>query len=153
MAPSLHHTIGQGLQAKQIGPEPSKAFLNDLKSLGRYERPFKLFWAFCMVKGLNATSSSITEIASMLITFEKVMPTQERHAYAALLLIPGLDQLAFCPLIKTLKRKWNTSQARYVSFYDAKMPILKLANQTLDWKRGTTSHKADFSLAVFHALS
>ena len=29
--------------------------------------------------------------------------------------------------------RWNTSNARYVAFYDARLPVAKLAERALDW--------------------
>ena len=133
VAPNLHDIIRKGLQAKQIDHEGSKTFLSQLKNIQRYNRPFKLFWAFCKIKGLNATAASLTQVAAMLLNFEKLFSNQARFAYSALLLIPGMDQLAFSPLLKNIKKKWNTSQARYVSFYDAQDPVRKMAKETLNW--------------------
>ena len=133
VAPSLHDTIRQGLQAKQIGHEAAKTFLSGIKSMLRYEHPFKLFWAFCKINKLNATQATLAQVAGMMLEFNKILPNQARHAYAALLKIPGFDQLAFSPLLKNIKRIWNTSQARYVSFYDAKTPITKMMLQKLNW--------------------
>ena len=62
------------------------------------------------------------------------MPTHGRHAYAALLLVTGLEQLQFNPLLRQQKRKWNSSQTRYVSFYNAKDPVARLAAAAFDWR-------------------
>ena len=61
-----------------------------------------------------------------------MMPTHGRHAYAALLLVPGLEQLQFTPLLRQQKMKWNSSQTRYVSFYNAKEPVERLAAAHFD---------------------
>ena len=45
-----------------------------------------------------------------------------------------MDQLAFSPLLKNVKRIWNTSQSRYVSFYDAQNPLKKMLLQKLNWE-------------------
>ena len=133
MAPSLSVVIRQGLQTKQVSPEAAETFLGDLKSLSRYEKSFKLFWAFCNIKGMDTISATMSEVAGLILQFEKIMPTHARFAYASLLLIPGLEQLFFSPLLRALKRKWNSSQARYFSFYDAADPVRKLAGIKLKW--------------------
>ena len=134
MAPDLHSIIREGLQAKQVSPEAAKSYLKDLKSLPRYNRAFKLFWAFCTLKNVSATDATLTEVASLLLQFEKLVPTHGRHAYAALLLVPSLEQLQFNPLLRQQKRKWNSSQTRYVSFYNAKEPVERLAAADFNWR-------------------
>ena len=133
VAPSLHDTIRKGLQAKQISDEAAKTYFMGLKSLPRYDSAFRLFWAFCHLKHLSATEASLSQVASMILHFDQVLPSQGRHAYASLLLIPGMEQLQFSPLLRQIKRKWNTSQARYFSFYDASDIICRLALQPLNW--------------------
>ena len=46
MAPDLHNLIREGLQAKQVSTEAANSYLKDLRSLPRYNKAFKLFWAF-----------------------------------------------------------------------------------------------------------
>ena len=104
MAPHLCHIVRQGLQAKQIGHEATTTFLKNLNTLNRYNRPFQLFWAFCKIKGLDAIRSTLSQVAGMLLHFENLFPQQARYAYSALLLIPGMDQLAFSPLLKQVKK-------------------------------------------------
>ena len=93
MAPDLHNIVREGLQAKQVSTEAANSYMKDLKSLPRYNRAFKLFWAFCTLKNVSATTATLTEVASLLLQFENVLPTQGRCAYAALLLVPGLEQI------------------------------------------------------------
>ena len=116
VAPDLCSLIRGGLQAKQVSAEASDTYLKSLKSLPRYNRAFKLFWAFCTLKNVNTPSETLTAIASMILELDKIMPMHGRHAFAALLLIPGLAQLSFEPLLRQIKRTWNVSQTRYVSF-------------------------------------
>ena len=100
MARDLHNTVREGLQAKQVSTEAANCYLKDLKSIPRYNSAVKLCRAFCSLKNISATSATLTEVASLLLQFEKLMPTHGRHAYAALLLVPGLEQLQFNPLLK-----------------------------------------------------
>ena len=127
MAPDLCMVIRQGLQAKQVSAEATDTYIKGLKSLPRYEKSFKLFWAFCNLKGLNAIHATLSEVAGLVLQFDKLMPSHGRFAYSSLLWIPGLEKLAINPLLRQIKRQWNTSQARYASFYDASAPFRKLA--------------------------
>ena len=133
MAPDLHNIIMEGLQAKQVSPEAANTYLKSLKSLPRYDRAFKLFWAFCSIKKVQATSATLTEIASLLLQFDQVCPSHGRHAYASLLWVPGLAQLQFEPLLRQIERMWNASQTRYTSFFNAKDPVERLAATPLAW--------------------
>ena len=128
VAPSLHDTIRKGLQAKQVSVEAAKAYMEKLKSLPRYDIAFKLFWAFCHVQGISTTMANLAQVAGLLLHFDRLVPTQGRHAYSAVLLIPGLEQLQFNPLLRQVKRVWNTSSERYCSFYDPGAIISKLAH-------------------------
>jgi hypothetical protein len=104
-----------------------------MPSLMRYERAFKLFWAFCQTQKISAISATLTQVAGLLVQFNQLMPAQARHAYASLLFIPSMDQLRFNPLLRQIKKTWNHSQTRYATFYDASNPIAKLAAQPLNW--------------------
>ena len=73
------------------------------------------------------------QVAGLLLEFDKLLPSQARHAYASLILIPGLGQLAFNPLLRQVKKQWNTSSPRYASFYNAQHPVQTLAKQPLKW--------------------
>ena len=99
----------------------------------RYEKPFKLFWAFCKIKNVDAEIASLSQVASLLWSFDKIFPNQSRFAFSSLLLIPGLEQLTFNPLLRQLKRKWNISQVRYGTFYDASDPLQHLMSLPLKW--------------------
>ena len=131
LAPNLHDCIRLSLESKQIHPQAVDTYLKDIPSLDRYDRAFKLFWAFCNIHELHPTSASLHQVAGLIVEFNKVMPHQARHAYAALLFIPGLDQLAFNPLLRQIKKTWHHSQARYATFYDASFPVQKLARKPL----------------------
>ena len=72
--------------------------------------------------------ASLQGVAGMLLEFNKVMPTQARFAYSSLLLIPGMDQLTFTPMLRQMKRQWNFSTLRYATFYDASEPMKKISN-------------------------
>ena len=107
--------------------------LKSLKSLPRYDRAFKLFWAFAKEKGLSTTEATLHQVAALLIEFNKLMPSQARHAYASLILLPGLEQLGWNPLLRQVKKQWNVSESRYAAFYNASDPVEKLVLQPLSW--------------------
>ena len=102
------------------------------KCLPRYNKAFQLFWAFATIRGCSVTGSLAT-VAGLLLEFEKIMPQHSKQAYAALLLIPDLEQLSFHPLLRSIKRIWNVSQVRYATFYDAAVPLERLGHQALNW--------------------
>ena len=133
MAPDLSMVIRKGLQAKQVSAEATDTYIKGLKSLSRCEKSFKLFWAFCDINGLDAINATLSEVAGLVLQFDKIMPSHGRFAYSSLLWIPGLEQLAFNPLLRQIKRQWNTCQARFASLYDVSAPVRKLAAQGLNW--------------------
>ena len=104
VAPDLHSVIRKSLESKQISSEAVDRFLKQLKSIQRYDRAFKLFWAFCVQRHLDVVSASLSQVAGHLLEFNKLMPSQARHAYSSLLLIPGLEQLTFSPLLRQSRR-------------------------------------------------
>jgi hypothetical protein len=122
------------MEHKEIQGEVVDTYMKNLPSLERYDRAFKLFWAFCTLQNISATSATLTQVAGLLVQFNDVMPAQARHAYASLLLVPGMDQLQFNPLLRQVKKSWNHSQSKYATFYDASGPIAKLAAQPLNWE-------------------
>ena len=133
LAPSLSNCIREGLQAKQVSPEAQDTYLKGLKSLQRYDASFKLFCGFCICKNFKLMEASLQAISGMLLEFNKLMPTHTRFVYSSLLLIPGMDQLTFSPILRQMKRQWNISTVRYASFYDASDPLGKLVERDLNW--------------------
>jgi hypothetical protein len=134
MAPSLHSVIRKTLEAKQISAEDIDSYLKDLKSIQRYDSAFKTLWAICFEKRLPLDTITIYQLASQILYLNQFSPSQARNAYSAMLLIPGWDQLRFCPLLHTCKRTWNTSQAKYSTFWDAENVLKKLCLQPLNWQ-------------------
>ena len=126
LAPDLHLVIGKKLRAQQISSESWNLYLASIKSKDRYNRAFKLFWSFCLYKGHDPIHLQLNHVAALLLQFDKLVANQARNAYAALLHVPGYDQLRFAPLLKASKKQWNTSVARYATFYDASNLLIKL---------------------------
>ena len=131
LAPSLSDCIRKCFEAKQVSPEAQDTYLKGLKSIQRYNASFKLFYGFCICKNFKAMDSSLQAVAGMLLEFNKVLPTHTRFVYSGLLLIPGMDQLQFNPMLRQLKRQWNISNVRYASFYDASDPLQRLVEHDL----------------------
>ena len=86
-----------------------------------------------MGQNLDLSTASLWEIASQLLKLNVFQTHQARNAYSALLLIPGLDQLRFPPLLKQIKRGWNQSVPKYATFWSGSNLLKKLATQALDW--------------------
>ena len=133
MAPDLHFVIRKKLEEQQISSEGIQAYLNQLPSLTRYQSAFEVFWRQCVGQNLDLSTASLWEIASQLLKLNVFQTHQARNAYSALLLIPGLDQLRFSPLLKQIKRGWNQSVPKYATFWSGSNLLKKLATQALDW--------------------
>ena len=76
---------------------------------------------------------SLDQVAEHLVLLHGVSVSQARSAYAALLLIPGFDQLRFNPLLCRCKKLWNVSEAKYSHFWSVEILVQKLAREKLDW--------------------
>ena len=133
MAPDLHFVIRKKLEEQQISSEGIQAYLNQLPSLTRYQSAFEVFWRQCVGQNLDLSTASLWEIASQLLKLNVFQTHQARNAYSALLLIPGLDQLRFSPLLKQIKKGWNQSVPKYATFWSGSNFLKKLATQALDW--------------------
>ena len=83
MAPNLHMVIRKVLQAKQVSVEAANTFLGDLKSLTRYDKSFRFFWAFCKLRDVDINRATLHEVAKHVFRFEKIVPNYARFAYAS----------------------------------------------------------------------
>ena len=93
--------------------------------LKRYKRAFWYFYTLAQERGLTLDSS--IEVAAVVLEIASVSLSQARNAYAALLLIPGLDQLRFAPLLRDKKQEWSASAPRYSDFWDPIPVFMALA--------------------------
>ena len=109
------------------------AYLGGIKSLQRYNFAFKKFWAFCKAKNLCLNTSNLSEVAAHLQQMNAYFPSECKNVYAALLKIPGLDQLRFHPLLQNCKKSWNKSVPKYATFWSPEPIIKKLLLEKLDW--------------------
>ena len=124
MAPRLHFIIRKVVEGRQVEASVIETYLEGCRSLERYDRAFKMLWALASQKGTDFSTCSILEVSALVLELSKVSLAQARNAYSGLLLIPGLDQLRFAPLLQGVKRLWGKSQPKYAGFWDAS-PILQ----------------------------
>ena len=94
--------------------------------LKRYKSAFWYFYTLAQERGLTL-DSSIEQVAAGVLKIASVSLSQARNAYAALLLIPGLDQLRFAPLLRDKKHEWSASAPRYSNFWDPIPVFMALA--------------------------
>ena len=133
LAPPLHHFVREALEAKQVSPSAIESFLATRPSLVTYDLPFRVLWTMCQREEVSLLSSPIVRVASVLIKLHNVSPSQARQAYSALLMVPGLDQLRFCPLLQPFRKLWFTSNVRYGGFWNPLPLFKKLAMSHVKW--------------------
>ena len=76
---------------------------------------------------MRPESASVMQIVAGLFELNGMSRSQAKNAYSAVLLIPGLDQIRFHPLLARYKREWNCSVERYGAFWDAQPMLFRLA--------------------------
>ena len=119
VAPSLCDVIRGLMERKQMSPESVKEYLSQLPSLQRYGNAFRCLWAFAVQRKFHVPELTVDQVAGLLLQMNAINPHQARHAYSAVLLIPGFSPLRFSPLLARAKKAWNAHQAKYSSFWDA----------------------------------
>ena len=134
MAPSLCSVIRLLLERKQIPNQSISLYLKPDSTLQRYEGAFKCFWAFATEKGFQVADLNVDQVASLLLQMSHINENQARHAYSACLLLPGFEALRFSSLLKKEKRKWNSHEAKYSTFWDAEKVLHLLIKTDIDWK-------------------
>ena len=135
VAPPLHFVIRKILEGRQMSAEAIDLYLKSLGDIRRYQNAFNMFWHQCSLLKDSLTIKCLTLdfVAERLLYLNAVSCSQARSAYAALLMIPGLEQLKFSPLLRKLKQSWNTSQPKYPIFWDMGSVLKKLASSPLDF--------------------
>jgi hypothetical protein len=121
------------MESRQISSADISKHLANIKSLDRYDREFRAFWAYAVERGEDPYKMSLAKVAAMLQNFNDLSSAEARHAYAALLLVPTYEQLRFSPFLKSCKRLWNQTTVRYTEFWDAGAVLKKLAGQPVNW--------------------
>jgi hypothetical protein len=113
VAPSLLGVIRGLLQEKGFTTEAINSVVSLVPSPIRYDNAFRLFWDHCVRHALIPSHCSVEQVAAQLLLFTKEAPHQAKHAYAALLHVPGFSDLRFSPLLRSTKRSWNQSSPKY----------------------------------------
>ena len=133
VAPSLHGVVRELLQQQAMSNEAIATILAAIPSLPRYNQAFGVLWHHCLAAGLDPVQCSPDQLAAELVVLNKVQPSQARHAYAAMLHVPGFASLRFSPLLRSVKRTWNQASPKYATFWDGGSVLQKLASQPLNW--------------------
>ena len=127
VAPPLHSLVRSLLQGRQVSDAGIQAYLSKCKALPRYDNALNALWHQCPQHNVDLLSASLDVIASELLLLHQNSAPQARHAYSAFLLLPGFDQLRFSPFLKSVRREWNRSDAKYPSFWDVAMFLQTIA--------------------------
>ena len=131
--PSLHSVIQQILEGRQISAEGVQAYLQNLKSLDRYDSAFNLLWLKMLEKGDNPLKTTMDKVAEAILLLNNDSASQARNAYAACICIPGFEQLRFHQLLAKCKRSWNQNTPKYPIFWDGAKIIDRISQKALDW--------------------
>jgi hypothetical protein len=75
----------------------------------------------------------LDKVAEQILLLNGVSVSQARNAYAAVLLIPGMECLRFSLLLKQCRRQWNSSTPKYSVFWSMEEVVARLAKQPLNW--------------------
>ena len=75
----------------------------------------------------------LDKVAEQILLLNSVSVSQARNAYAAVLLIPGMECLSFSLLLKQCRRQWNSSTPKYSVFWSMEEVVAKLAQQPFNW--------------------
>ena len=133
MAPSLCSVVRLLLERKQVPDQGISLYLKPTSTLERYDGAFRTFWAFCQKKGFEVPSLTVEQVASFFMQMSQVNSNQAKHLFSASLMLPGFESLRFSPLLRTKKRKWNSSVPKYSDFWDAEKVFSLLLKQSLNW--------------------
>ena len=99
------------LQEKGFTTEAINSVVSHVPSPIRYDNAFRLFWNHGVRHALIPSHCSVEQVAAQLLLFTKEAPHQAKHAYAALLHVPGFSDLRFSPLLRSTKRSWKIGRA------------------------------------------
>ena len=133
VAPPLCSALRTALAGKQVSIENIEKYIRNLGSLSRYDRAFRILWAFCKTKNKDPLLMSLEDIAMEIMNLNKHTSAEARHAYSALLLLPQFGGLRFLPQLRECKRDWNTHQAKYSEFWSAQPIWHALQTAPLCW--------------------
>ena len=108
VAPSLCAVIRGFMEGKQISAEAIQSFLDQNKSMGRYDPSFKRLWVLIKSQGVAPQHATLGQVASAIIKLHHLSPGQAKNAYRGRLLLPGFSALRFQPLLNPSKKFWPT---------------------------------------------
>ena len=133
VAPSLCDVIRLKLEQSGVQAESVQSFLDRQPSLQRYDRGFRLVWAFLRSDGIDPVGASVAQVAGAIVKLFDFSIAQARNAYSGIVQIPGLQDLRFCTLLNPLKRRWNVNVEKYAAFWDPAPLLFKLNNTPVLW--------------------
>ena len=107
VAPSLSDCIRKLLEQQQVQAEDISLYLAGLKSLKRYDLPFRKLWGLMSLKGLSPDNPTVQGVATSLLALHRLAPNEARNAYSACLLLPGFQALKFSTLLGPMKKGWG----------------------------------------------
>ena len=93
----------------------------------RYNKPFQLLRALLISSGICPQEATNMDIAQAIIKIFVKNKNMARQAYCGVLLIPGREDLRFCPLLKTYKQAWGSCIQKYADFWDPMETLKTLA--------------------------
>ena len=134
MAPDLPTIVRKILESRKVSFKSITLYLAKVLRHPSYNSGFKTFWAFCTTQNINVTDAPLEEIAMQLNAMFLIDPIKTKYAYAAITTIPGYDSLRFSSHLKICRQRWNKSQPKYATFWDAQPILTYLLQQPLDWK-------------------
>ena len=105
------------MEGKQISAEAIKNFLDQNKSMGKYDPSFRKLWVLIKAQGVLPQCATLSQVASAIITLHHLTPSQAKNAYSGMLLVPGFSALRSEPLLAPFKKLCNSSTQKYGTFW------------------------------------
>ena len=131
-APCLSAIIRSKLLEKSVSPSQISSHVASLQpSIKRYNAAFSRLFGMAFVRGYTL-DSTMDQWAALILEMNKISSNQARNAFAALLWIPGFDDLKFHTLLKKVRQQWNHSAPRYGDFWDPMPVFLRLVQRPCD---------------------
>ena len=105
------------------------------RSIARYNTAFCTFVKLAMEMNFDFPNLGVPAVVSVISTLHLASQSQALNADAALLLFPSLHCLKFEPMLRALRREWNTSVPPYACFWSGKSLLLQLADTVVPQER------------------
>mmetsp|Transcript_17847 Transcript_17847/g.28286 ORF Transcript_17847/g.28286 Transcript_17847/m.28286 type:complete len:526 (-) Transcript_17847:59-1636(-) len=130
----LRLCLRQVLASKDYSEETINSLLAKYdRSIKRYQSAFSLFVRLALEMEFQFPDLSVASVVSVISTLHLVSPSQARNAYASLLMFPPLLSLKLDPVIRQLRREWNSSVPQYACFWSGKSLLTRLADTPVQW--------------------